>query len=173
MLHVRSADASRARAAGVAFGWVALFAAWHVYWYLGGSFADPGTLPGWPHSPAGYAFEVFVVGSFVLGLLVPWTLARGRAGARTAGPIALVLWTGAVLLDLRGGSGLVDDALRAAGSRTGITGLTTEQATGLDHLTWAGWAIDGYFMLGGVIFTWLAVLHRRRRVPSPAPLDLQ
>lgn len=51
----------------------------HVYWYLGGSLGSPGELPGEPHSLAGWIFQVFVVGAFVLGFLVCLAIARGWA----------------------------------------------------------------------------------------------
>ncbi len=48
------------RAAQVALGWVVLFSGFHLYWYLGGSFASPGKLPGEPRSLVGWTFQVFV-----------------------------------------------------------------------------------------------------------------
>lgn len=87
----------------------------------------------------------------------------GLGGWRLAKPVAILVWLGAVILDLRGASGVVDDLTRAAGVRTGITGLTTKQTTGIAHVTWAGWAIDSYFLIGGLIFTWLAIRQRQHR----------
>jgi hypothetical protein len=151
-------------AAQVAFAWVVVFTAFHVYWYLGGSFASPGTLPGAPHSLVPWAFDVFVGSAFVAGFLVPLAISHGWTDQRrnVATLVAVLVWVGAVLLVLRGGAGIVDDLTRAAGVRTGITGLTTKETTGAAHLTWSGWAIDGYFVVGGFIFTWLAV----RRSPN-------
>jgi hypothetical protein len=150
------------RAANVALGWVVVFVGFHVYWYLGGSFASPGTLPGEPRSLLGWTFNVLVYGAFALGLLVPLAISRGWVGGRLSRPVAVLVWLGALLLVLRGAAGIVDDLARAAGVRTGITGLSTEQSTGLAHLTWSGWAIDGYFLIGGMIFTWLAVRQSRQ-----------
>lgn len=156
------ADLRRIRAAQVALGWVMVFAGFHIYWYLGGAFASPGKLPGAPHSLIGWAFQVFVVGAFVLGFLAPLVISRGWAGGRLAKPIAVLVWLGSVILVLRGGAGVADDLIRAAGVRTGLTGLSTGQTTGVAHLTWSGWAIDGYFLAGGLIFTWLAIRPHRR-----------
>ncbi len=75
------------RVAHIALGWVVVFSGFHVYWYLGGSFASPGKLPGAPHSLIGWTFEVFVVGAFVLGFLAPLAISRGWAGGRLAKPV--------------------------------------------------------------------------------------
>jgi hypothetical protein len=74
-----------------------------------------------------------------------------------------LVWLGGAILDLRGVGGVVDDLTRAAGVRTGIVGLTTMQTTGIAHLTWDWWAIDSYFLMGGLIFTWLAIRQRQHR----------
>lgn len=89
--------------------------------------------------------------------------------------MAVLVWLGAVILDLRGGFGVIDNLFRAAGVRTGISGISTKQATGSSHLTWSWWAIDPYFLAGGVIFTWLAVRYRqhRRSLRSSYPLDVR
>lgn len=159
------ADLRRVRAAQVALGWVVLFTGFHVYWYFGGSFASPGELPGEPHSLAGWAFQVFVVGAFGLGFLVCLAIARGWTGGRLAKPAAVLVSAGCVILVLRGGTGVVDDLTRAAGVRTGITGLSTQATTGTTDpaALWSGWAIDGYFLLGGMIFTWLVIRQRQLR----------
>lgn len=159
----RQADLRCIRAAQVALGWVVVFVGFHIYWYLGGSFASPGKLPGTPHSLIEWTFQVFVVGTVVLGFLVPLAISRGWAGGRLAKPLAILVWLGSVILVLRGGSGVVDDLTRAAGVRTGITGLSTRQTTGMAHVTWPGWAIDSYFLIGGLIFTWLAIRQRQHR----------
>jgi hypothetical protein len=155
------------RAAHIALGWVVVFIGFHIYWYLGGSFASPGKLPPSPHSLIRWIFEVVVMGAFVLGFLAPLAISRGWAGGHLARPVAILVWLGAVILDLRGVSGVVDDLTRAAGVRTGIVGLTTMQATGIAHLTWAWWAIDSYFLMGGLIFTWLAIRQRQHRPGHP------
>jgi hypothetical protein len=158
------ADRRRDNAARIALGWVVVFVGLHIYWYFGGSFASPGTLPGEPHSLFGWVFEVFVVGAFVLGFLVPMAISRGMAGGRLAKPVAILVWLGAVLLVLRGSLGVIDALSRATGLLpNGITGLSTEQTTGTTQLTWSGWAIETYFLVGGMIFGWLALRHRQSR----------
>jgi hypothetical protein len=163
------AAAGRPRAARTALAWVVVFTAFHIYWYLGGSFASPGALPGTPHSVVRWAFDAFVGIAFVTGLLVPLAIARGWTDRRStvAALCAVLVWAGAVLLVLRGGAGIVDDLTRAAGVRTGITGLTTKETTGMAQLTWSGWAIDSYFLLGGLLFTWLGVSDRPRPRSRP------
>ncbi len=125
------------RAAYTALGWVVLFFAFHVYWYLGGSFASPGKLPGAPRSLAAWAFEVFVVVAFPLGALVCLAVAREWARERLALAAAALLWFGCVLLLLRGGAGIIDDLTRATGLLpNGLTGLSTKDTTGAANLRW-------------------------------------
>jgi hypothetical protein len=163
-------------AAQVALGWVVVFLGFHIYWYLGGSFGSPGRLPGWPHSLSGWTFTVLVDGAFALGLLVPWVICRGRALGRLAQPVGALACLGGMLLVLRGGTGLLDDLTRITGILpNGISGLSTEQTTGTTdtYVLWSGVAIDAYFLAGGMIFSWLAISHRQRRlvgvVAMPSP----
>jgi hypothetical protein len=160
-------------AAYTAFGWVVLFFAFHVYWYLGGSFASPGKLPGLvPHWAAsasdlrlllGWTSEVIVDGAWPLGALVCLAIARGWAQGRLASVAQALVWVGCVLLLLRGGAGVLDDLARATGLLpNGITGLSLDDTTGHAHLRWSDWAIDSYFLAGGIIFLLLAVRHRAR-----------
>lgn len=152
----------RALAGYLAFGWVVLFFGFHLYWYLGGSFASPGKLPGEPRSLLAWAFQVLVGVAFPLGAFVCLAIARGWARGRLAKPVAILAWLGCAILVLRGAAGLIDDLTRAAGVLpNGITGLSTGQTTGSASLTWSGWAIDAYFLIGGMIFAALAISHRR------------
>ena len=77
------------RAAYTALGWVVLFFAFHVYCYLGGSFASPGKLPGGPHTLLAWIFEIFVAGAFPLGACVCLATARGWAGGIIFGLLAV------------------------------------------------------------------------------------
>lgn len=159
------ADARRATRAGyAALGWVVLFFAFHVYWYLGGSFASPGNLPPIvPHSLVAWITEP-VDSAWLIGPLVCLAIARGWARGRLALPAATLVWFGCVLLLLRGGAGLIDDLTRASGLlRNGITGLSTKETTGHADLRWADWAIDSYFLAGGIIFGLLAIWFRAQR----------
>ncbi len=162
-------------AAYTALGWVVLFFAFHVYWYLGGSFASPGELPplipGTHSAAAGSAHarvqvvawivEVPVDSAWPLGALVCLAIARGWARGRLARASEVLVWIGCVVLLLRGGSGILDDVTRTTGLlRNGITGLSTKDTTGHAQLRWSDWAIDAYFLAGGIIFAVLAVRYR-------------
>ncbi|HEU5268009.1 MAG TPA: DUF3995 domain-containing protein [Jatrophihabitans sp.] len=147
-----------------ALGWVVLFFALHVYWYLGGSFASPGKLPGRPHSLVGWMFNVVVTIAFPLAALVCLAIGRGWARGRLAPIAAGLVWFGCVLLLVRGGAGIIDDLTRATGLlRNGITGPSTKDTTGYAGLRWSGWAIDAYFLAGGILFGLLAVRYRAQR----------
>ncbi len=157
------------RAAYVALGWVVLFFAFHVYWYLGGSFASPGNLPGWPRTLTGWVFSVFVDSGWPLGAFVCLAIARGWARGRLAQAAAGIVCLGCALLLLRGGAGILDDLTRATGLlRNGITGLSTKDTTGHPTLLWSDYAIDSYFLAGGIIFGLLAASHRASRRSLPA-----
>lgn len=159
-------DRRRIRAANAALGWVAVFLGFHIYWYFGGSLMSPGKLPGRPHTLAGWAFNALVDGAFVLGLLVPVAISRGWARGRLARPVAILVWLGCAVLILRGAAGLIDDLTRVTGVLpNGLSGLSTKDATGTTSVTWAQWAIETYFLLGGVIFGALGLSRRQQRQP--------
>jgi hypothetical protein len=152
------------RIAYTALTWVLLFFAFHVYWYLGGSFVDPGELPGLPHSPVAWTFTVVVAAAFPLGALVCLTIARGWARGPLACATSALVWLGCALLLLRGGPGVLDDLTRATGLLpNGITGLSLKDTTGHARLRWSDWTIDAYFLAGGIIFGLLAVRHRAQQ----------
>jgi hypothetical protein len=166
-------------AAYVALGWVVFFFAFHIYWYAGGSFASPGELPPLSARPnhlqtaigvqsvVAWTVNLVTDGAWPLGALVCLTVARGWARGRLASATQALVWVGAVVLLLRGGSGILDDLTRATGLLPhGITGLSLEQTTGHAHLRWADWTIDGYFLAGGIIF-WLLALRYRTLRASP------
>jgi hypothetical protein len=149
-----------ARAANWAFYWTLAFIALHGYWYLGGRVglgdqADP--LPGAPSSPGDWIFSVVVGGMFAAGLVVPRALARpwGRRLPRRL--LVWSMWIGCAVLVARGGSGLLDDALRFTGlADGGLTGLTNEDVLGSAHPSTntivSTVAIDSIFLLGGLLF---------------------
>ena len=168
-------------AAYTALGWVVLFFAFHIYWYLGGSLASPGELPplmpGTHSAAAGSAHarvqlvawivEVPVDSAWPIGALVCLAIARGWARGRLARATKALVWIGCVVLLLRGGSGILDDVTRATGLLpNGITGLSLKATTGHAHLRWADWTIDAYFLAGGIIFWLLATLHRTQQADS-------
>jgi hypothetical protein len=178
------ADKRARRTAYVAYtalGWVVLFFSFHVYWYLGGSLASPGELPpltpGTHSAAAGSAqarvqlvamiVEVPVDSAWPIGALVCLAIARGWARGRLARVTQALVWIGCVVLLLRGGSGILDDVSRTTGLLpNGITGLSIKATTGHDHLRWADWTIDAYFLTGGIIFWLLATLHRKQPTRS-------
>jgi hypothetical protein len=151
-------DPRRVLAANIALGWAVTFLAFHIYWYLGGSFVSPGKLPGWPHTVAGWIVEVLADGVWALGLLVPLSISRGWARGRLAKPVATLVWLGCVILTLRGATGLIDDLTRVTGALpNGLSGISTKDATGTTTVTWAMWAIETYFLIGGLVFGALAI----------------
>ena len=80
---------------------------------------------------------------------------------------AAVLLDDLELLLLRGGAGIIDDLTRATGLLpNGLTGLSTKETTGTAALRWSGWAIDAYFLAGGIIFGFLAVHYRAQQAHS-------
>jgi hypothetical protein len=136
------------RAAYAALAWVVVFFAFHVYWFLGGSFGLSGELPSLiPDSVAGWIFEVLEAAVWPLGAWV-------------------------CLAVVRGGAGLIDDLTRAVGLLpNGITGLSHKQTMGAAYYRsasalWSGNVIDGYFLAGGIIFGLLG--HRYRQPRSQA-----
>ncbi len=150
------------RAANIALGWAVTFLAFHIYWYLGGSFVSPGKLPGWPHTLAGWIVEALTEGIWALGLLVPLSISRGWARGRLAKPEAILVWLGCAILLLRGATGLIDDLCRVTGILpNGLSGISTKDATGTTTVTWPMWTIESYFLIGGLVFGALAISNRR------------
>ncbi|MGI5240735.1 DUF3995 domain-containing protein [Dactylosporangium sp. CA-139066] len=151
----------------IVFGWVAVFAAFHVYWELGGHFGfgdAPTTVPT-VDSAGAWVFTGFLAVAFIIGAAVPLALYQPW-GARLRGRALIACcWIGGALLTLRGAAGLLDTLVRASGlSQRGITGLTYEQEMGVAHpnayTLWSSSAIDLYFLAGGLLYCALAVAHR-------------
>ena len=160
-----------ARVAYAALAWVVVFFAFHVYWYLGGSFGRSGELPGAPDSAGGWVFLVLVVSAFPLGVWVCLAIARGWARHRMRRLAATVAFLACVLLVLRGGSGVIDELTRVTGLLPdGITGLSREEAMGTAHPSahelWSSRATDAYFLAGGLLFGLLAYRHVRSTNPT-------
>jgi hypothetical protein len=173
---VRAPHDSVVVAARWAFAWAVLFVAMHVYWELGGSIgfgdaAEP--TPDGPSSLAGWIFNVVVGGMFTLGLLTPLALVQswGRRVPRRL--VVFLMWAGAALLVARGGSGLLDGALRGLGiAENGLTGLSYEQSIGTArpsaYTVWSLSTIEAYFLAGGLLFGRAARRAGRRRPTDPA-----
>ena len=155
-----------------ALGLAALFTAMHAYWYLGGTIGlgdAPDALPPLvPSSIAGWIFETVVVLMFAAGLGAPMALLRGTPDGKRRRLLVALMWTGAVILVARGGSGLLDDAVRQLDlSDGGISGLTYERTLGTPtpstYTLISADAVDAYFLLGGALFARAARSRTRRR----------
>jgi hypothetical protein len=152
------------RVAYAALAWVVVFFAFHIYWYLGGSFASPGELPSLipNHLVAWILWPLNV--AWPLGAWVCLAIARGWPRGRMRRAASIVVWLGCTVLVVRGVLGLLDDLTRAVGLLPdGLTGLSTKQTTATAHVTWSGWAIDAYFFAGGLLFGLLACRYRPPR----------
>ena len=145
-----------------------MFFAFHVYWYVGGSFASPGKLPSLKHhSLVGWILEGLVDAAWPLGAWVCLAISRGWPKGRMRRAVSIVVCLGCTVLVARGVAGLLDDLTRAVGLLpNGLTGLSSKQTTGAAHLTVSGWAIDAYFFAGGLIFGVLAHRYRPSRLET-------
>ena len=150
-----------------------MFFAFHVYWYLGGSFASPGKLPSLKHhSLVGWILEGLVDAAWPLGAWVCLAISRGWPKGRMRRAVSIVVCLGCTVLVARGVAGLLDDLTRAVGLLpNGITGLSHKQTMGAAYYRsasalWSGKVTDGYFFAGGLIFGVLA--HRYRPPRSRA-----
>ncbi len=156
------------RLAYAALAWVVVFATFHLYWYLGGSFGvgGEGYTGGAKLEVVGWLVEVLAVIAFPLGAWVSLAIARGWPRGRMRGAAAIIVWLACAVLVLRGGAGLIDDLTRAVGLLPdGITGLSHKQTMGAAYYRsasaiWSGNITDGYFLTGGLTFG--AVAHRYR-----------
>lgn len=160
-------------------GWVVVFVAFHVYWFLGGrigfgDMSDP--IP--PVQDAGdVAFAAVIGVAFVVGAVLPLGFVRPWGDLLPFAARLALAWFGCALLVGRGVLGLVDTTLREVGwSELGLTGLTYEQVTGDAHPTaytlWSGSAIDAWFAVGGILFGVLASRARRSRQARQPGLDV-
>ena len=168
---LRQADLANRRAGFAAFGWVVVFLAWHVVWYLTGL-----AFPTSSHFH-GRARVVYTVAStltdlmWVIGCILPLALLQpwGRRIPRWMRLSAA--WTAAGVLAARGLSGIIDDLLRVFGFSRGLTGLTPAQTAGTTHITFwvqfSGVTTDVLFAAGAVAFGAAALAHRRMAHPRP------
>ena len=164
-----------ARWAFAALAWAAVFAVAHGYWYLGGRVGlgdSPKALPDAPNSVATWMVTGLVGSLFFAGLAVPAALVWNLVPGVPRGVLVAAMWAGCVVLVIRGGFGLLDELVRDLGiADGGLTGLSYLQTLGIEHpssYTLASTAvIDGYFLMGGVVFGQAA---RRHMGQSRAPL---
>ncbi|MPZ50582.1 MAG: DUF3995 domain-containing protein [Dehalococcoidia bacterium] len=173
----RNALRQGAWAGYVAFAWVVVFFAFHIYWYLGGQFGfgdqtDP--LPDWSWSAPALVSSFVTTLAFPLGGLAalaavqPW----GRGIPRS--PLLAVLWLGCFVLLLRGGASMVDEVARVTGVLPdGLFGLSYEDVLNngepSGYTLWSARAIDAYFILGGLLFGAVAAYFRRKSRLSISP----
>lgn len=153
--------AHRHRAADAVVAWIAVFAAFHVYWYLGGRIGHPHPLPPPPRSVLEWSIALALGAGIPVGTAAALVARRGAPVGVAHRLVGTVLWLGAVSLALRGAAGVIDDLGRTTGVLPrGLTGLTLEQVTGSAHpsahVRWSGRATDLWFLLGGVLFARLA-----------------
>jgi hypothetical protein len=144
---------------------VLTFLAWHVAWYATGlGFPEPSDRGGTARAVA-YGAQAVIVAMTAVGTILPVALATqwGRRLPRT-----LLLTLGWIAFGVLGGrtmAGVADTALRLAGARGGLTGLTVEQVMGTaspGQWDWvASYTTDGLFALGAVAFG-VATLHFQR-----------
>lgn len=169
---LRKADLANRQAGFAAFGWVVVFVAWHVVWYLTGL-----AFPTSSHSH-GTARTVYTAASiltdlmWVIGCILPLALVQpwGRRIPRWMRLSAAWIATG--VLAARGLSGIIDDLLRAFGVARGLTGLTAAQTAGTSHITFwvqfSGVTTDVLFAAGAVVFGAAALAHRRMTLSRPS-----
>ncbi|GGW13126.1 hypothetical protein GCM10018980_76490 [Streptomyces capoamus] len=156
------------RAAVASFLWALVFTAFHFYWFAGGRFGlgdGPEMIPE-TKTTADFVWASVITSMFVVGIVLPVALTRPWGYRIPRWITVCCLWTGAVLLVVRGGAGLLDTALRETGlADRGLTGLTYQEITGDAHPSLntkvSGSCIDAYFVLGGLLYGRAALLHRR------------
>jgi hypothetical protein len=159
------------RTAYTALAWVVVFAAFHVYWNLGGSFGvgGEGYVGGAKLRVVGWIVEVLAVTAVPLGVWVSLAIARGWPQGKTRRAAAIIVWLACTVLVLRGAAGLIDDLTRAVGLLpNGITGLSHKQTMGAAYYRsasaiWSANITDGYFLAGGIIFGLLSCRYRPSR----------
>lgn len=166
------ADLANRRAGFAAFGWVVVFIAWHVVWYLTGlAFPTSSHF----HGDARVAYTVVSILTdlmWVIGCVLPLALVQpwGRRIPRWTRLSAAWIATG--VLAARGLSGILDDLLRAFGFARGLTGLTAAQAAGTTHITFwvqfSGVTTDVLFAAGALAFGAAALAHRRTALSRPS-----
>jgi hypothetical protein len=94
---------------------------------------------------------------FLAGLVVPLAIIQPW-GRLIPDRVRLVLaWLGCIVRVLRGAAGITDGALRLSGvATTGLSGLTNQELFGQANPSastlWWSFAIDAYFVLGGLLF---------------------
>ena len=154
-----------------ALAWVVVFFAFHVYWFLGGSFGigGEGYTGGAKLKLVGWIVTAMGAVAFPLGAWVSLAIARGWPHGKTRRAAAIIVGLACTALVLRGGAGLIDDLTRAVGLLpNGITGLSHKQTMGAAYYRsasaiWSANITDGYFLAGGILFGLLGYRYRPSR----------
>ncbi|MEV7184244.1 hypothetical protein [Kitasatospora sp. NPDC093102] len=160
--------------------WSFVFALFHLYWALGGTFGlGDGENIDMSSSPGFLAYDLVVTGMCLWGTVVPPALllpvwrertlgAVGRVAAatrvrtawRTGAPLWTVTasaWIAAVLLVVRWGLGMLPQSM---------TGQTNEKVFGVAqpsaYTIWSMRVVEGYFLLGGLLFALVLVQYYRK-----------
>jgi hypothetical protein len=170
-------EAARAnrRAGLAAFGWVVVFVAWHVVWYLTGLVFPTSSHV---HGSARVAYTVATILTdlmWVIGCILPLALVQPWGRRIPLWMRLTAAWLATGVLAARGLSGILDDLLRAFGSSHGLTGLTAAQTAGTTHITFwvqfSGVTTDLLFTAGAVAFGTAALAHRRSAPSRPIAAD--
>ena len=111
---------------------------------------------------------------FGTGLIVPLALARPWGRTIPDWLLRTLAWLGCAVLTARGTAGIVDGVGRVTGLLPlGLTGLSNETVLGQEHpalntIAWS-FAIDTYFVMGGVLFGLAAARFQRAGHPAGSP----
>ncbi|MGP3918588.1 DUF3995 domain-containing protein [Nonomuraea sp. 10N515B] len=156
--------------------WSLIFATFHVYWALGGSFGlGDGPNVGTMHeNPAFLAYDLVVAVMCLTGAAVAVALAGARFTWIPRWVLLSGAWTATVLLTLRGVPGLVEGIMTQTGVLpNGFFGMSTTQVYGEPnpsaYTIWTMRVIDVYFALGGFLFAAALRGYYRRRATPAAP----
>jgi hypothetical protein len=151
-----------------ACAWSLLFAAFHFYWALGGSFGlgDGPAADKMSESPGFLAYDLIVGAPCVLGAILALALGGTRLQRIPRWSLLLGSSTATVLLLLRGAPSLLEGVLVATNILpNGFLGMSNEQVYGeadpSAYTIWSIRAVDVYFTLGSVLFA--AALFRYHR----------
>ncbi|MGW6545602.1 DUF3995 domain-containing protein [Streptomyces massasporeus] len=159
---VPPATAWQRRTAFTACAWMVVFAAFHAYWALGGTFGLPPGESLVDNTPL-FVIDLIAIpmnlggAALALALVQRWGLLFPR------GLVLTGAWGCALLMVFHALPAMVDLAIFLSGQRE-------EPLTGEDRFSVL--AYEPYWMLGGLLFTVLALAFQRRtRQPAALPAE--
>ncbi|WP_327356585.1 DUF3995 domain-containing protein [Streptomyces sp. NBC_01304] len=147
-----------AAAAKGAVAWSLLFGVFHFYWALGGSLGlGDGAQVEAGLSGGMLAYDLVVAVLCFVGAWVAYALGRAPQLPLPRWMFLTMAWTAALALVARGGIGVVDDILRSTDVLAGgLSGMPVEDVYGEPHPSsytmWSMRVVDGFFVLGGLLF---------------------